>query len=236
MAWYVAPSLNILRDEINRRWPKRDKTSDGSIGDTAHQGTKSDHNPNSRESVNALDIDKDGINTSILIKALIKHPATNYVIFNRTIWSRSRNFQPHEYTGSNPHTGHIHVSILQTVSAEQSRTPWGIATGGSMLPLREGDKNEDVGAFQFMLKGMGFYEGEIDEDYGTKTAAAVLACRKSENSGTKVGIIDKYGYAQIHRAYATWIVKKRLSVGGGLSKAEVTEIVKSVVKAARLTV
>jgi hypothetical protein len=53
MAWYLAPALTVGRAEVNRRWPKRDLTSDGTVGDEAHQATRSDHNPNARESVNA---------------------------------------------------------------------------------------------------------------------------------------------------------------------------------------
>jgi hypothetical protein len=34
-----------LRDQIDRRWPNRDKRSDGWIGDSDHAARKSDHNP-----------------------------------------------------------------------------------------------------------------------------------------------------------------------------------------------
>ena len=73
---YLAPSLVQLRNEINRRWPNRDKTSDGWIGDPAHQATKSDHNPDSKGCVHALDIDKDGIDPWLVVGQAIKHPAT----------------------------------------------------------------------------------------------------------------------------------------------------------------
>ncbi|WP_157778562.1 hypothetical protein [Massilia violaceinigra] len=124
--WYVAPSLLRLRAELNRRWPRRDKRSDGAIGDERHCRGPSDHNPNRRNSVNALDIDKDGIVPMIVVRALMRHPSTNYVIFNRTIWSRRYGFRPHRYTGANPHTAHIHVSIMQTRAAEQNRRGWRI--------------------------------------------------------------------------------------------------------------
>ena len=34
-----------LRDQVNKRFPKRKKDSDGWIGDAAHQDRESDHNP-----------------------------------------------------------------------------------------------------------------------------------------------------------------------------------------------
>ena len=48
-----------LRDQVDKRWPKRDKRSDGWIGDRAHQARKtSDHNPNKAGIVHAIDIDE----------------------------------------------------------------------------------------------------------------------------------------------------------------------------------
>lgn len=48
-----------LRAQVNKRFPNRDKTSDGWIGDRAHAARKSDHNPDSKGWVHALDIDAD---------------------------------------------------------------------------------------------------------------------------------------------------------------------------------
>lgn len=55
-----------LRDQINKRWPKRDKSSDGWIGDASHQansgwgtnGKGSYHNPDPKGIVHAIDIDE----------------------------------------------------------------------------------------------------------------------------------------------------------------------------------
>ncbi|HEX8612113.1 MAG TPA: hypothetical protein VF800_12570 [Telluria sp.] len=124
--WYLAPCLRRLMAEINRRWPNRDRTSDGTIGDRRHRKYPSDHNPNRRRSVNACDIDKDGIRTLLVIRAAIRHPSTNYVIYKRIIWARAYGFRARRYTGKNPHITHIHISIMQTRAAEQNRRRWGI--------------------------------------------------------------------------------------------------------------
>lgn len=125
---YLAPSLAQLRSEIDAAWPRRDRSSDGWIGDAAHASRRSDHNPNARGSVNALDIDKDGIPVDALRALLCADSRVNYVIFNRVIYSRVRDFHPAPYKGANPHDKHLHVSILQTRTAERDARPWGIAS------------------------------------------------------------------------------------------------------------
>lgn len=124
MSWHLAPSLVNLRDELNKMYPNRPKTSDGTIGNAAHKATKSDHNPNSRGSVNAFDITYPGVNFRSFLAAAKKHPSTNYVIFNRKIYSRSNGWVAKAYKGASPHLEHIHISILQTKSAENSTVKW----------------------------------------------------------------------------------------------------------------
>lgn len=109
-------------------WPNRDRRTDGWFGDKAHQGRQSDHNPDSRGIVHAIDIDKDGIDTNAVVEACISEDRpTSYVVWNRQIWSRSRDFRPRAYTGENPHTDHIHVSILYGERWENSGWGWGLA-------------------------------------------------------------------------------------------------------------
>lgn len=126
MSYYLAPSLVALRDEINARWPNRDKASDGWIGDTSHSARKSDHNPDWSAGgvVRAIDIDKDGIDTQAVLDATIGDHRVWYVIFNRRIYSRTYGWAARTYTGSNPHDKHIHVSIAHTRAAETDRSPW----------------------------------------------------------------------------------------------------------------
>lgn len=127
MSYMLAPSLAQLRSEVNTTWPGRDRTSDGWIGDASHSARKSDHNPNARGRVDALDIDHDGIDDAALIKRLCSDPRTNYVIHDGRIYSRIREFRPIPYHGPNPHRGHVHVSIRQARAAEDDRRSWGVA-------------------------------------------------------------------------------------------------------------
>ena len=124
MAWHLAPSLVNLRNEINARWPNRPKSSDGTIGDAAHASRASDHNPNSRGSVNAIDITYPGVRPAVIISAVQNLPAANYVIFNGFIYRRNGGWKKEPYSGPSPHREHLHISILQTVEAEQSQRPW----------------------------------------------------------------------------------------------------------------
>jgi hypothetical protein len=125
-AWYLAPSLSVLRGEVDTRWPRRDHTSDGTIGDEAHQSRESDHNPNSRGSVDAWDMDKDGVNVTEVIAAFQQHPSSHYWIWNRQIADRDTGWRRRPYSGDNPHTQHVHFSIRQTAAAEQNRQAWGL--------------------------------------------------------------------------------------------------------------
>lgn len=126
MAWYIAPSLEQLRAELNARWPGRDRASDGGVGDTAHSARISDHNPDYSNGgvVRARDFDEDGIPTDLLLLAAITDYRTNYVIYERKIYTRANGFRPITYTGINPHDKHMHVSIRHGKQYEDDRTPW----------------------------------------------------------------------------------------------------------------
>jgi hypothetical protein len=173
---YLAQSLVLARTEVNNRWPLRDKSSDGWIGDAAHQGTVSDHNPDSRTGiVRALDVDKDGIHLPSVIGSFLVHGSTNYVIFNRRIYRRADRFKPRSYDGRNPHTGHIHNSILRSPGAENDKSPYTIIRFGTSSwkrLLREGVTGWEVKELQGLLNGYGF-SLVLDSVFGPGTDAAV---------------------------------------------------------------
>ena len=135
MAVYLAPSLVVLRAAINTVAPNRDKASDGWIGNEDHCPGTSDHCPDSDGMVHAIDVDVDFrspyVTASKLVNLLLGDPRLQYIIWNRTIWSRTWGWTAKSYTGDNPHDKHIHFSIRHTASAEQSLSSWGL---GALIP------------------------------------------------------------------------------------------------------
>lgn len=155
MAWRNCKASTVLVDEINRRWPGRDKTSDGTIGDAAHATRTSDHNPwivvDKVGVVRARDVDKDGIDAPWLAEWLRRRGEAGdprltgggYVIFNRRITTQDwRGWKT--YTGSNPHTSHLHVSFSRLPAGFDSTAPWGLATAPTTTaPARPAPTPED---------------------------------------------------------------------------------------------
>ena len=137
MGWRNCYASVALVDEINKRWPSRDRASDGTIGDAAHATRTSDHNPwlvlGGVGIVRARDVDKDGVDAAGLVEYLRQLGAQRdnrlypggYVIFNRRI--TTPDFSGWKtYTGSNPHDKHFHVSFSTVASGFDSSRPWGI--------------------------------------------------------------------------------------------------------------
>src|SRR5688572_28860463 len=129
--WRLAKSLEKLRSQVNEMWPDRSKASDGTIGDTAHASRPSDHNPNAAGVVNALDIThdpKNGPDAGALADTLkaSRDPRIKYIISNKRIWNPviSKDWRP--YTGSNPHSKHVHISVMPDKKLYDDVTPWAI--------------------------------------------------------------------------------------------------------------
>lgn len=149
MSWRVARSLLVLRGQIDALWPDRSKASDGTIGDAAHQASVSDHNPDDdvngdgrgegpavADIVRALDITHDpahGCDIDRLSDALAaaRDQRVSYVIANRMITGPNYGWAWAAYSGDDPHTGHLHLSVVGDGRADDE-TPW-------RLPGLEGD-------------------------------------------------------------------------------------------------
>ena len=177
MAWHLAPSLVQLRNEVNARWPRRPKGSDGTVGDTSHSARASDHNPNNRGSVNAFDITYPGVDSKAIIAAVSKHPAGNYVIFNRKIYRRSNGWKAEPYSGASPHTEHLHVSILQTVAAEQSKAKW--LTVAPVRPVRK-PLPAYPGKSAFQVRDTGEHIKVLQRGVGNKVTGVMSVADKNK--------------------------------------------------------
>ncbi len=131
----IAKALAILREQINSKWPNRSKANDGWLGDSAHQARKSDHNPNARGVVQALDITHDpahGPDAGNLAQALInsRDPRIKYVISNRRICASyatggvaAWTWRP--YHGANAHEKHVHISVADDPRKYDDASAWG---------------------------------------------------------------------------------------------------------------
>lgn len=145
MAWRLAKSLETLRSQINAAHPNRNKASDGTIGDLSHAASASDHNPNDAGVVCAFDLTHDpahGVDTYALADHMRthRHPDLKYLVSNRRICSIKQNWAWRTYTGSDPHTSHVHISVGVGRDG-QSRQPyddtiqWDIGAGTNPVPV-----------------------------------------------------------------------------------------------------
>ncbi|MBY3187920.1 hypothetical protein HFO25_06355 [Rhizobium laguerreae] len=120
--------------------PRRNKASDGIIGDAAHATRDSDHNPwvldAGKGVVTAIDITNDprnGCSAEAIAERVraSRDPRVKYIIWNRRIshyqakdgvppWAWKR------YAGSNPHDKHVHISVRPEKALYDSTNPWSV--------------------------------------------------------------------------------------------------------------
>lgn len=138
--WRNARCIEVLRRQIDKRAPRRNRSSDGTIGDAAHASRSSDHNPWVRDGefgvVTAIDITHDpagGCDAGTLAETLVKgcDPRIKYVIWNRRIANASSidgapAWAWRDYHGTNPHNKHVHVSVRADKDAYDDESAWTI--------------------------------------------------------------------------------------------------------------
>lgn len=72
----------------------------------------------------ALDVTTAGIEPEVVVRAAIRHPAVDHVIWDSRIWSRWAGFRPHPYTGDDPHVSHVHVDVLPRIRGTARLARW----------------------------------------------------------------------------------------------------------------
>lgn len=170
VTWRNCKASLTLADEVNERWPRRDKTSDGTIGDAAHASRTSDHNPWIKDPdgtgiVRARDIDEDlgwdstgrGKGMAWLAEYLRSLAVAGdqrlrnggYLIYEGRIASDKAGWVWRPYKGANPHDKHLHVSFSLNRSGYDSTAPWGLlepiqppAPKGPLMALTDEEQEE----------------------------------------------------------------------------------------------
>jgi hypothetical protein len=191
MSWKPVAGITTLRKQIDDRWPKRDKRSDGIVGDSAHSARKSDHNPDSRGYVHALDIDEDlrgskmdseWLARQIIAYARNKRPGSSrlkYVVYEDRIASGS---YPRQFwtwrNGDWGHEHHMHVSFTKEGEQDGSKFDIPILIDGEIgvwdgyIPffdvledsIASGARNKATWRLACRLKELGFYSGKVAPD------------------------------------------------------------------------
>jgi hypothetical protein len=203
-----AYSLDTLRAQLDVRFTERDIRSDGWIGDEAHASRKSDHNPNTRGVVQAIDVDEHtdtserseavGVELAEGLRAS-RDPRIKYVIYERRMFSSypARGVPPWTWRNGNGHTQHVHVSVVDDPTLYDDDTPFRLGWGtdastpedADMTPeqadtlnriaKRVGDNNHALGR---MEKAHG--PGMVDLSPGGSVNVEELAAALSEQLGT----------------------------------------------------
>ena len=123
MNWRLARSLETLRAAVYQRWPG---TTVGAIGDTRHCPGTSDHCPNAAGVVRAIDV-MSPVAADILWEELLRlrDPRMKYMIHDSKIVNRTVSpWQVRDYSGSNPHASHIHISVSNRVALYDDPAAW----------------------------------------------------------------------------------------------------------------
>lgn len=211
MTYRIAKSLDRIRAQVNAHSPTRNKASDGWIGDAKHAASTSDHNPWVKDGnvgiVTAIDITHDPKN-NMDVYAMAEHmrqqcdPRIKYVITNRRIFSSTN--QPwvwRNYTGSSPHTTHVHISVNSTKNHFDNERDWSLGlspqvpTTPTTPPattrptIRRGSTGDAVKELQRKL---------ADGVFGTNTENEVKAFQRRNNL-TADGVVGPRTWAELDK-------------------------------------
>lgn len=194
-------------------------------GDEAHALRTSDHNEDDTPGSKAAQTDSDTrpehraidimlgpafskTDAELLVAALVGSAGARarlyYVIFNRSIWSRSNGWVRADYDGDDPHTDHVHVSGW--AADDENTAGWPEVWEASGMYCKAGDtKSPNVETLQRRLVRLGakkangatFTAADVDRSYGADTTAGLKSI--IGGAGTNFGPLEiealDYAYA-----------------------------------------
>lgn len=192
-SWILTKGLQNLRAQVDANFPGRDKASDGTIGDKAHQAETSGHNPDdtkgsraewngdpdSTPEVRAWDMDNDlqpGFNCQALVDHIRDLPGVSsvlrYMIYNHKIYEASNGWKAAAYTGQSPHTEHVHFSGAYSQAADNNTS------------------------FNYRLEEIPVALTAADKTWIQQQIASVTAADKPQSDGTPTSKIGRLALTQ----------------------------------------
>lgn len=187
MKWYPVAGIPTMTAAVNKRWPDRDKRSDGVLGDADHSTRISDHNPDSKGCVHAQDIDADlrgskndtrWFADQLIAYARLKRAGSarfKNIVFADQVASGT--YPDHYWSwrdGSYGHQHHIHISY--STQGENDGMDFNIpilygisGVWDGAVPfydvlvnaVKSGAANKATWRLACRLKELGFYEGTV---------------------------------------------------------------------------
>lgn len=119
--WRTARAVTTLGKQVEAAWPER-HPADGTVAGSGHAGwPASDHGIDPQGLVRAIDVGTIGVQGQVLFNQLLatEDERIAYVIHDGKIFSSYRSpWVVRLYGGSNPHRGHIHISMMRDIRAE----------------------------------------------------------------------------------------------------------------------
>lgn len=100
------PNLVTANKDIFNNY---DVTNLGAWGEASHQSRQSDHNTGDAQDYGIPD-EETANNLISDLQTNAEKDKVKYIIYNKKIWNPSISNEWRPYTGSNPHTDHVHVS------------------------------------------------------------------------------------------------------------------------------
>ena len=119
----ASPAAIAVLRQATALAPKRKKASDGLLPSAAHLKASPNSDHNTGLAVDLTHDPKAGIDCAVIFEKLKEDERVSYLIFNKKIWSHQYAKSGNRpYSGSNPHTSHLHISIKPDMANDTS--PW----------------------------------------------------------------------------------------------------------------
>ena len=119
----ATPAATAVLRQATAIAPSRLKVSDGLLPSKAHQAQNPNSDHNTGLAVDLTHDPKHGIDCADIFQKLKEDKRVKYLIFKGKIWSKERAGEgDREYTGSNKHNKHLHISIEEDMGKDTS--PW----------------------------------------------------------------------------------------------------------------